>query len=301
MIRLADIIGGVELERRTVVDTTLTFKMRPVTAQWSHKASMGTMTHSDRIVAAIHALSQPAIRPYVNSCLVEQATSLISTRESDANPMSLFTSPAGAHIQVATMAFSLTYFRRLQSRIHFEARSSPFSPHSLLLTSLILSDKYLNDNTPSNKWWARNTKIRDGKGTGFTTAKINTMERGLLGLLDWNLRVDAEELSSEIKWLCRIISWRINKPRLASKQSFPGSGVQQCLKKVEKIHAVKSAALIEQSAQCSICLVKFFSIIKPPPCQHEPCITTWLGSVDVCSLCKLYLGNNSLICQATSW
>jgi hypothetical protein len=278
------------------------FKIRSVTAQWSRKASTGTMTHSEKIIAAIHTLSQPAMRPYVNSYLAEQASVLISARESDADPMSLFISPAGARIQVATMAVSLIYFRRLQSRIQFGARSFPFSPHSFLLTSLILSDKYLNDNTPSNQWWARHAKVRNGKKVGFATAKINTMERSLLGLLNWNLRVHPEQLSSEIKCLRRTILRQINKPRLTPQpRSLARQGVQPCLTKVKNLHGVRSAALIEQSAQCSICMAQFSSIIKPPLCKHEPCITTWLGSADVCSLCKLYLGDNSAICEATSW
>jgi hypothetical protein len=260
------------------------------------------MKHSDKIIAAIQVLSQPAIRPYVNSYLAEQATVLLSARDPNSNPMSLFMSPAGTHIQVATMAVSLIYFRRLQSCIQLTARSFAFSPHSFLLTSLIVSYKYLHDNTLGNKWWASYTKVQNSTKIGYSVAKINTMERSLLGLLNWNLRVNAEELSSEFKRLRRTISWRMNNSHLASQpQSYPGFAVQQYQKKVANLHAIRSAAFIEQSAQCSICLATFSGIPKHPSCQHEPCITTWLGSVDVCSLCKLYSGNNSLICQATSW
>jgi hypothetical protein len=263
---------------------------------------MGIMAHSDIISAAVHALSRSAIQPYVNSYLAEQATLLLSAKR-DGNtlpPVSLFTSSARSRIRVATMAVSLVYFRRLQSRIQFIARSFPYSAHDILLTSLILSDKYLNDNTPSNKWWARNTMVGNYDECGYSTAKINAMERCLLSLLEWNLGVDAEQLSSEIERLRKTIFYQINKPRLAPRARNPrGCGVQQCSNKGNNKRVVKSAASIEQCAQCSICLAQFSTIITPLSCSHELCMTTWLGSIDICSICKLYLGDNSGICRAT--
>ncbi|KAJ2402302.1 PHO85 cyclin-1 [Coemansia sp. RSA 2559] len=48
--------------------------------------------------------------------------------------------------------------------------------------------KYLNDASPKNKYWARYS-------TMFTVAEVNLMEKQLLFLLDFDLRIDNEDLN----------------------------------------------------------------------------------------------------------
>jgi hypothetical protein len=267
---------------------------------------MAGTAHSDTISAAIHALSQSPIRPYVNSYLAKQAILLSSAEHLDGSarpPISLFASSARSQIRVATMAVTLVYFRRLRSRMRCPVRTTPFGAHGLLLTTLVLSDKYLNDDTPRNKWWARHTTVQNYDRLGLSTAKINAMERCLLSLLGWNLRVDAEQLLSETERLQRAISDKISKPHLTSRaQNLYARGAQPCLVTTRNTYAVKSAVFREQRAECSICLARFTGLIMPPPpCDHESCETTWRGSIDICSICKMHIGSNGDICRATYW
>lgn len=59
--------------------------------------------------------------------------------------------------------------------------------HRLFLATLIVAAKYLNDSSPKNKHWTR-------YGALFSQAEVNLMEKQLLYLLDYNLRIEEDEL-----------------------------------------------------------------------------------------------------------
>ncbi|KAK3366593.1 hypothetical protein B0H63DRAFT_498212 [Podospora didyma] len=70
--------------------------------------------------------------------------------------------------------------------------------HRIFLASLILAAKYLNDSSPMNKHWANYSNIHtQAYNFGFTRTDVNLMEKQLLHLLDWDLRISEEDLYRE--------------------------------------------------------------------------------------------------------
>jgi PHO85 cyclin-1 len=101
-------------------------------------------------------------------------------------------------VPVPTLMSSLVYIRRLKSRVPPGYRGTRSIPHRIILACLILAAKYLHDAPPSNKAWAAWTMATKQRHFGFTMHEINTMERYLLALLQWDAHISEEDLEREL-------------------------------------------------------------------------------------------------------
>lgn len=107
------------------------------------------------------------------------------------------------NVYTPTLLSAVCYLNKLKRILPKDAKGLPSTIHRLFLACLIISAKFHNDSTPLNKHWAKYT---DGL---FSLEDINLMERQLLQLLKWDLRLTNEDLILDLQYLLEPIKQHI--------------------------------------------------------------------------------------------
>ncbi|KAI9779205.1 MAG: hypothetical protein M1816_003645 [Peltula sp. TS41687] len=103
-------------------------------------------------------------------------------------------------VGVGILMSTLVYLDRLrQSLPATVCRALNCTIHRIFLVSLILAAKNLNDSSPKNLGWARYSHVPGYDGWGFSLPEVNLMERQLLSILEWNVRITQKDLLSQLE------------------------------------------------------------------------------------------------------
>lgn len=92
------------------------------------------------------------------------------------------------NVYTGTLMSTLVYLNRLKHKLPKNAQGLPCTRHRIFLSCLILASKFHNDSSPKNVHWAKYT---DGL---FSVKDVNLMERQLLFLLNWDIKVSNDEM-----------------------------------------------------------------------------------------------------------
>lgn len=170
-----------------------------------------------RCEPALHHLSKTCQNPTMHASLAPGSRFPLPAPIDDSDLPSLTdfiaTLVVWSKTPLATLMVAVVYLNRLKSRLRSTAYGCRSTVHRVLLASLIVASKYLNDESPLNKHWANYSTINTANFSfGFTLADVNLMEIQLLSLLNWDLRITSEDLYREFEpFLAPIrvhIQWR---------------------------------------------------------------------------------------------
>lgn len=153
-------------------------------------------------------------------------------------------------ISCSTALLSLFYLYRLRPRVQhmfvpgtfsehaksgskddstsrYQYRRDPKLEYRLFTIAVVLANKYLDDNSYSNKAWS--------DVTGLELRKINVMEQEFMKYIDYNLAVDEDHYVAWVNWLEGYIGSVMNK----ASQQF-------------SFEPVRSSAALIQQRRCSL-------------------------------------------------
>lgn len=118
------------------------------------------------------------------------------------------------NVYTSTLLTAACYLDKLKRLLPRDAHGLPSTSHRIFLACLILSAKCHNDSSPQNKHWAEYT---DGL---FSLEDVNLMERQLLQLFNWDVRVCDEDLYSALEMLLTPIKHDLVRSRKVFSRNY---------------------------------------------------------------------------------
>jgi G1/S-specific cyclin PLC1 len=113
---------------------------------------------------------------------------------------------ARSNVSVPVLIASLVYLSRLQTYLPSAATGCPSTPHRVFLVALILADKAHNECGTKNTHWSQCSAVAEHNYFGFSNGEVNRMERQFLYLLDWDIRIDPQDLYDQLEPLLMLAS-----------------------------------------------------------------------------------------------
>ena len=198
------------------------FIRQPVTKEMVSSLSQraSSVIRCEEVVAAAAPASNPRLPPTPPRTPPQDNAPRFTSNETPLPSLESFITSLvdKSHVQVSTLMSSLVYLNRLQKRLPPVAKGMRCTVHRIFLASLILAAKNLNDSSPKNKHWARYSCVPGYHGFGFSVTEVNLMEKQLLFLLDWDLRITNDDLFAEFEPFLAPI--RAQQQRIQDKEEF---------------------------------------------------------------------------------
>jgi G1/S-specific cyclin PLC1 len=117
------------------------------------------------------------------------------------------------NVPVPTLATSLVYMRRLQRRLPSDAKRLPSTPHRIFLAALNLAAKNVHDVAPHNRFWSEHSFVAGYDSFGFSIEEVNLMERQLLYMLNWHVRIGTPDFNQQLGPLLMFVQIQPLLPR----------------------------------------------------------------------------------------
>jgi hypothetical protein len=111
-----------------------------------------------------------------------------------------------SNVSVSVLIASLVYVSRLQTYLPPTTTGCPSTPHRIFLVALILADKAHNECSTKNTHWSQYSAVAEHNFLGFSNGEVNRMERQFLYLLDWDIRIEPQDLYDQLEPLLMLVS-----------------------------------------------------------------------------------------------
>ena len=154
------------------------------------------------------------------------------------------------NVYTGTLMATLVLLDRLKLKLPQNAQGLACTRHRVFLSCLILASKFHNDSSPKNVHWAKYT---DGL---FSLKDVNLMERQLLFLLNWNVKVSNDDMVTHLGKLLTPIKEDLVKAAkmrkfLYAQQQAAASRLQAQAKMLPSFEASTPASISRSSSAAS--------------------------------------------------